>query len=308
MKTLQVIAPVYNESDCIEDFVSSVTSILNSLSEYDSSILLIENGSEDNSLELIKKLAQTNSRVKYLTLSKNFGMDGGILAGLATTNADLVVLMASDLQDDPIYIPIFLEKIEEGYENVFGIVKKRQGTNILRRINSQLFYLLASKLTAEMIPRNASDYRIITKKLYSELNKLQDSNLILRSSIAWLGFKSFGVEIIRPTRIGGKSKANTLRVLSIATKAILSNSYSLLRLASITGFLLSGFALISLIFTTLMFFTRGVPFPGFGTITSLLIMLFGILFLFIGILSEYVALIYEEVKNRPKFIINEIVD
>lgn len=305
MKSIQVIAPVYNESECIEEFVLRVFEVFSKLENYDCSLLLVENGSTDNSLEKIYRLALDIPNLEYIVLSRNFGMDGGIMAGLANTSADFAIIMASDLQDDPKYIPIFINEIEKGYENVYGIVKKRQGTGLIRKINSQLFYLFASKLTGNLFPRNASDFRIISRKVYLELNKINDSNFVLRSSIAWLGFKSTGVPIIRPPRVGGSSKANTLRVLTIAIRAILSNSYSLLRLASIIGLTLSGLSLISLIVTTILFFTKGVPFPGFGTITSLIILLFGIMFLLIGILSEYTALIYEEVKNRPRYIISE---
>ena len=305
MKTLEVIAPVFNEEDCIEEFITSVTSELLELRNYETSILLIENGSTSSSLSLIENAARKNKNLRFLKLSRNFGMDGALSAGLAHTNADLVVMMASDLQDDPAYIHEFIRKYEEGFDNVYGIVKKRKGVSLIRRINSQLFYLIAGKLTGSMIPRNASDYRLITRKVYTSVNSLSDSNRILRSLIAWVGFKSVGIEINRPPRLAGKSKAHTFKVLGIASKAILSNSYSLLRIASLLGIVLSITSVLSLFITTILFLTRGVPFPGFGTITSLIILLFGLLFLLIGILSEYVALIYEEVKNRPIYILDK---
>ena len=309
MKHLQVIAPVFNESEAIDEFVEKVNHELKKLSEYETSMLLVENGSTDDSFMKIKLLEKKYSNLKSIKLSRNFGMDGGLLAGISNTNADLVILMASDLQDDPAYFREFLDLYEKGFDNVYGIVKRREGTNPIRRLNSQLFYSIIYKLSDSRIPKNASDYRLLSKKAYKALLKTANGNFVFRTSVPWIGFRSSGIEIIRPPRKRGISKANTKRVLGIALKAILSNSYAPLRFTTILGFTLSGVSLLSLIATSILFIFRGVPFPGFGTIVSLSLLLFGLTFLFLGIISEYLALVYEEVRKRPNFIIdNEIED
>lgn len=308
MKTIDVIAPVYNEEECIVEFVSQLILVFGSETKYDFRLILVENGSTDTSYELIRHLSETDPRIACIKLTRNFGMDGGITAGLNYATADAVIFMASDMQDPPRVIPLFLRKWEEGFDNVFAIVSKRIGTSIIRKMNSQIFYLLANRLTKNTIPRNVSDFRLLSRKAYETLRGLEEANRVIRGLVGWMGFKSVGIRINRPARFAGASKAHTWPVIGLGVRAILSHSYAPLRLISVLGVVLSAFSLVSLIITTILFIFHGVPFPGFGTIVSVIILLFGILFLMLGIISEYLALVYEEVKKRPSFLIDEITN
>lgn len=308
MKTVDVIAPVYNEEDCLREFVGQLLQVFDSEPNYKFRVLLIENGSTDASWALINELSKSDCRVSSIKLTRNFGMDGGITAGLEFATADAVVLMASDLQDPPTAIPLFLRKWEEGFDNVFAIVNKRVGISVIRRMNSQIFYWLANKMASNAIPRNVSDFRLLSRKAYETLRGLREANRVIRGLVGWMGFKSVGLRIDRPPRYGGSSKAHTWRVIGLGVRAILAHSYAPLRMISITGLALSVMSLISLITTTILFVFRGVPFPGFGTIISVIILLFGILFLMLGIISEYLALVYEEVKRRPSFLVDEKIN
>jgi dolichol-phosphate mannosyltransferase len=234
-------------------------------------------------------------------------MDGGITAGLNHASGDAAVLMAADLQDPPELISQFINKWEEGYENIYGIVTKRGGTNIIRRMNSQLFYLLANRLTGGIIPRNVSDYRLIDRKVYQAINKMEERNRFVRGLFAWAGFKSTGIEFERPPRFAGKSNADTLKVLELALKGIFAHSYIPLSFITIIGIAVSVLSFLFLISVVIRAFVWGVPFPGFGTIMSVLLLLFGFLFIVLGIIGQYIGLIYEEVKQRPNYIVKEKV-
>lgn len=308
MKTIDVIAPVYNEEDCIVEFASQLILVFDSETKYDFRLILVENGSTDTSYELIRQLSETDPRIACIKLTRNFGMDGGITAGLKCATADAVIFMASDLQDPPMSIPLLLRKWEEGFDNVYAIVSKRLGISVIRKINSQIFYWLANKLTKNAIPRNVSDFRLLSRKAYETLRGLEEANRVIRGLVGWMGFKSVGIKINRPPRFAGASKAHTWPVIGLGVRAILSHSYAPLRLISILGVVLSALSLVSLISTTILFVFHGVPFPGFGSIISVIILLFGILFLMLGIISEYLALIYEEVKKRPSFLIDEKIN
>ena len=308
MKTVDVIAPVYNEEDCLREFASQMLQVFDLEKEYEFRLILVENGSTDSSWTIINELSKNENRISCVKLTRNFGMDAGITAGLEFASADAVVLMASDLQDPPSAIPLFLRKWEEGFDNVFAIVSKRVGITIIRKMNSQIFYWLANKMAGHAIPRNVSDFRLLTRKAYETLRGLREANRVIRGLVGWMGFKSIGIRVDRPPRFGGTSKAHTWRVVGLGVRAILAHSYAPLRLISLTGVALSLISLISLVTTSILFIFHGVPFPGFGTIISVIILLFGILFLMLGIISEYLALVYEEVKRRPLFLIDEKIN
>jgi dolichol-phosphate mannosyltransferase len=232
-------------------------------------------------------------------------MDGGLTAGLEFVSGDACVLMTADLQDPPEMISVFLRKWEEGYENIYGVVKKRIGTNFIRKINSKLFYWFANKLSGNAIPENASDFRLVDKKVYLAVKGMTEKNRFIRGLFAWAGFNSIGVPMERPPRFAGISNATTFKVIDLAIKGIFSHSYKPLRFISLIGLGISVLSIISLIPLSWYWIVAGVPFAGFGSIAALIIGAFGLQTLMMGILSEYIALIYEETKNRPNFIVSE---
>jgi polyisoprenyl-phosphate glycosyltransferase len=232
-------------------------------------------------------------------------MDGGLTAGLSLVDGDACVLMAADLQDPPEMIPTFIRQWESGWENVYGIVTKRTGTKLLRKINSALFYKLAGYLTDGKIPKNASDFRLVDRRVYLAVREMHERNRFVRGLFGWVGFKSVGVPMVRPERYGGISNAKTSVVLDLAFKGIFAHSHKPLRLITIMGLAISALAFLAVPILAVIWFTLGVPFAGFGTLISVILLAFGVQIVLIGILSEYVGLIYEEVKGRPNFIISE---
>ena len=307
-KSIAIVIPAYNEEDCIDELAKRLIQVFSVEINYNFEVIIIENGSKDTTWEKLIKISTEDDRFKVVKLSRNFGMDGGLTAGLDLVNSDACVFMTADLQDPPETISEFIRLWENGYENIFGIIGKREGTSILRRFNSQIFYWLASKLSSGNIPRNVSDFRLLDRKVYESLRTLKERNRFLRGMTAWVGFKSVGVVIQRPPRFAGESKAFTWKVIDFAFKGIFAYSYKPLRLITISGFVLFTFSILSLIGLTAFWLIRGVPFPGFGSLFALIVLVWGGIALMIGILSEYVGLIYEEVKARPSYIVSEKIN
>ena len=307
-KLISLIVPAYNEEDCVDELFSRLDAVFATEPKYDFEVVIVENGSIDSTWVKLQAIAQKDSRFKILKLSRNFRMDGGLTAGLDYIKGDACVLMTADLQDPPELIPQFLRYWEQGYENIFGVITKREGTGPIRTMNSKLFYWLAGKLTDGRIPRNASDFRLVDRKVYEAVKGMTERNRFVRGLFAWAGFNSIGVPMERPPRFGGVSNAHTLKVLDLAFKGIFAHSYKPLRLITVFGFILSGISFISIIPLFFLWLFVGVPFAGFGTLVGLFLLVFGIVSLMLGILSEYVGLIYEEVKARPNYVVSEFLE
>jgi dolichol-phosphate mannosyltransferase len=307
-KSIGVVIPAYNEEDCVTELTRRLTAVFEKEMNYNFEVYLIENGSKDATWEKLQSISKIDNRFKIIRLSRNFGMDGGLTAGLDLLDTDACVFMTADLQDPPETISEFIRLWESGYENIFGIIGERDGTGLIRRMNSQMFYWLASKLSSGNIPKNVSDFRLLDRKVYESLRTLKEKNRFIRGMSAWVGFRSVGIVIKRPPRFAGTSKAFTWKVLDFAFKGIFAYSYVPLRLITITGFLLFFFSIFTLLGLTAFWLIRGVPFPGFGSLIGLILLVWAGITLMIGILSEYVGLIYEEVKNRPNYIVTDKIN
>jgi dolichol-phosphate mannosyltransferase len=303
-RLISIVVPAYNESDCVEELARRLKSVFDMEPNYEFECVIIENGSEDDTFVKLEKIHNSDSRFKIVQLSRNFRMDGGLTAGLSLVKGDACVLMTADLQDPPELIPEFIRLWESGFENVYGLVTRRDGTSWIRAVNSKLFYWLAAKLTSGKITKDASDFRLVDRRVYEAVNSMAERNRFVRGLFSWVGFKSIGVEMVRPPRFGGVSNAHTLKVLDLAFKGIFAHSSVPLRLITLLGFLLSAIALLTLgvyVVAAVMF---GVPFNGFGTLVSIALGGLAITTLLLGVIGEYVGLVYEEVKQRPNYVIS----
>ena len=303
---ISIVIPIFNEADNLIELAKQLSKVFDTNLSYDFEVLLVENGSVDQSFEISQQISTQDNRFKIIKLSRNFGCDGAITAGLSYAAGDAAVIMAGGLQDPPVLINQFIKKWQAGYENIYQIVSKRTGTSFIRRVNSQFFYYIVNLMTGGVIPKNVSDFRLIDRKVYTVINKMHERNRFIRGLFAWSGFKSVGIPFPRPERFKGESKANTLTVLSLALRSIFAYSYIPLKVITWVGVILSLFAFILLTTTFIEYFLYGLPFVGYGSIMSVVLLMFGFLFMFLGIIGKYIGLIYEEVKKRPNFIISEV--
>lgn len=304
-KLISIIVPAYNEEACVEELARRLALVFDANPKYDFEAIIVENGSIDRTWELLQQIYKRDNRFKTIQLSRNFKMDGGLTAGLHYARGDAAVLMTADLQDPPELISEFIQMWEEGYENIYMVVNKRTGTGPIRTFNSKAFYWLAGKLTDDKIPKNASDFRLVDRKVYEAVRRMDERNRFVRGLFAWVGFQSIGIEADRPERFGGESKAHSLKVIDLAFKGIFSHSYVPLKLIMLSGLATSFFSALALMIYTVNWLLRGVPFAGFGTIVALVLLLFGVLAFMLGLIAEYIGLIYEEVKQRPNYLIKE---
>lgn len=303
-KRISIVVPAYNESDCIDELGSRLGTVFDGLPQYDFEAIIVENGSQDDTYEKLLAVRERDPRFQIVKLARNFNMDGGLTAGLSYATGDAAILMTADLQDPPEVIPDFIAKWEEGYAHVHGVVTDRVGMGPVRKFNSALFYFLANKLTDGRLPRNVSDFRLIDRRIVDTINSMEERNRFMRGLFAWVGYPTTGVEHERPPRHGGDSKFANIAVFGFAVRGILAHSYVPLRIISGLGILLSALSALALVALTVRAVFWGVPFPGFGTLIGVMILMFGILFSILGVLAEYVGLIYEEVKQRPNFVVD----
>ena len=306
-KLISVVTPVYNEQDNVGELATRLQAVFADNPAYDFEVIAVENGSADHTFARLAAVHDQDARFKVVRLSRNFGADGGVSAGLSNASGDAAVIMSADLQDPPELITEFISAWEQGHDNVYQIVTKREGTGLIRRMNSQAFYWLINAMTGGLFPRNVSDFRLVDRQVYQTINDMKEHNRFMRGMFYWAGFSSVGIEHARPPRFAGESKANFRTVLALAIKGILSYSYLPLRFITYMGLIVSAFAFVFLVYIVVEAFAKGVPFAGFGTIMGVMLLMFGFLFTMLGVVAEYVGLIYEEVKQRPNFVVRETI-
>ncbi|MGQ0823975.1 MAG: glycosyltransferase family 2 protein [Actinomycetota bacterium] len=303
---VSVAIPAYNESDNLDELASRLQAVFATLAEkYDFEVVICENGSQDDTYDKLLKIREKDPRFKIVQLVRNFHMEGGMGAALAHVSGDACLIMSADLQDPPEMIPTLIEQWEQGYENVYTVITKRHGEGRFRRGMAQLFYWVINKVSDTPVPRNASDFRLVSKPAYEAFNALPERNRMVRALWGWLGFRSIGVEYERLPRSGGNSKFKPFATAGFAVRGILSSSYTPLKAIPLLGAGLSMLSFVALGGMVVRAFVWGVPFPGFGTIVSLMLLLFGFLFLLLGVVSEYIGMIFEESRQRPGYLIRQ---
>jgi Glycosyltransferases involved in cell wall biogenesis len=304
-RLISIVIPAYNEEEVVDELKRRLQSMMDDNPRYDFEVIIVENGSFDSTYDKLLKIHAEDSRFKILQLSRNFRCDGGITAGLQYVSGDAAVIMMADLQDPPELIPQFLEKWEEGYDIVYTVVLKRNGTGLARRFFSVMFYKIIGVLTDRTIPENASDFRLIDRRVYETVNRMNERNRMLRGIITWTGFKQYAINYERPPRFAGESKAAFVQVFKLALDGIFSFSYIPLKLTTYLGFIISVLSFIMIIVELALFVLYGREVPGFTTLIITILFLFGMLFMILGIIGEYIARIYDEVKQRPNYIVKK---
>ena len=309
-KTLDIVTSGLNEEECIPELYRRIVVVLENYPEITWRLIICDNGSSDNTWKEISRLSQNDSRIIGLRLARTFSFDNGLTCGLDHADAEAVILMASDLQDPPEVFIEFLNRYQDGFDQVVARVIKKDHVPPLRRVLSKYFYKIANSITKDMIPKDVSDFRLLSRSAYIAARSLRERNRFLRGLIAWTGFNTAYIEIDRPERFAGNSvflNVKLLRIIQWASSAIFSHTSLPLELVTLVGITSSVLSALATLIFSIIWFVNGVPFAGYGTIVGLLSVGFSLVLLSIGILAQYLALIYEEVKQRPLYIISEKV-
>lgn len=309
MKTLDIITSAYNEEDCLPELFNRLDAISQLESNYQFRFIVIDNGSQDKTWSLIKEKTRSDSRFTGIKMSRNFALDAAFTCGLDRADSDLAIIMTSDLQDPPEAIPLLLRQYEGGYDQVLAKITNRGTVPLIRRKLSSSFYKIANFMTGGLLPESVSDFRLVSRPCYEAIRTLRESHRFIRGLGSWVGFKTTHIEIERPPRFAGESKwlgTSLVRVVVQGFQSIFA--YSTLPLAWVSIFgvfasLLSVFALTGL---TIFWILLGVPFAGFGSIIAAIVLCFSITILVLGVIAQYIGLIYEEVKHRPLYLVSEV--
>lgn len=304
-KLISVCVPAYNESENVNELTRRLGVVADSLNEsYDFEFIICENGSSDDTFAKLVEARERDSRVKIIRLARNFWAEGALTAALAHASGDAAVLMYADLQDPPEYIPEFLRAWELGAKNVYAVVANRTGESRFRRMLAGLYYAVIDRLSERPVPRNVSDFRLVDRDAYVTYLRMPERYRPMRLMWAWMGFQSQAVQTERPARSGGKSNFRFFSTAHSAVRTILSQTRTPLVAIPVMGLGCFGFSVALLCYEIARAIAWGVPFGGFGTIVSVVLLLFSLLFFFLWLVSEYVGLIYEEVRHRPLYIVS----
>lgn len=303
--SISVVIPIFNEEECIPELVHRLSDVMDGESDIAWRVVLVDNGSTDQSADLIRDACDSDDRFASVRLVRNFGTEGGILAGLSVVDGDAAVTMQADLEDPPELIPQMIAAWRAGSSHVYGRVASRDDLSLFRRTLTAVYYKLASWLTNEIVTPNASDFRLMDRSLYRLVVSIRERNVFLRGLVNWARFPSTGIDFDRGSRFAGQTKFSVTKTVPFAFRGILAQSPKPLRLFTALGFIVSGLSALALMVLCIRALFFSVSFPGFGTIVGLQFLFFGFTTLFIGLVSEYVALIYDEVRPRPQFIIDD---
>ncbi len=302
-KRISLIFPVYNEEQVLPLLYTRVCRLIDQL-EYDVEVILVNDGSKDGSLALMKKFHEEDPRFKIVDFSRNFGHQVAITAGIDFSTGDAVILLDADLQDPPELLPQFLQKWEEGHHVVYAIRKTRQ-EHALKRLAYLMFYRLLQKISNIQIPLDAGDFCLMDRIVVDTLKGMQERNRFVRGLRSWAGFDQIGLEYDRDKRQGGEIKYTMSKLMKLAFDGIFSFSYFPLQIASYTGIIVSCASFLGILVYLYKKLVIGGEPQGFPTLVILVLFMGGIQLLSLGVIGEYIGRIYDEVKSRPTYIIRK---
>ncbi len=302
---ISILLPIYNEAQILPTLYQRLSATL-TLLPHEVEMVFVNDGSQDDSLSLMKELRRKDPRVRIISLTRNFGQQMAFSAGLRHAQGDAVILMDADLQDPPDLIPRLLEKAEEGWDVVYA-VRKRRKENLLKRTAYALFYRVLSRVSRPRIPVDSGDFSLVNRRVVDLINRMPERVRFLRGLRSWVGLKQTSLEYDRDPRFAGRPRYTLWKLILLALDEVVAFSYTPLRLASLLGFCSPGLAILGiLVFACFRLFTH-IFIPGYTSIVIAILFMGSVQLLTVGILGEYVARIYEEVKQRPPYIIDELV-
>ena len=303
---ISVVAPVFNEAELLPAFCEEMRRVLEEMGE-PWEIILVNDGSRDASLEIMRQQHARDPRVKTLSFSKNFGGQLAITAGLDHARGDAVVIIDADLQDPPVIVKELVARWREGYEVVYAQRSSRAGETFFKRLTAAVYYRLIRGIANVDIPLDTGEFRLLDRKAADALRGIREQHRYLRGLAAWIGFKTIAVPYERAARTAGETKYTLSKMLRLAVDGITNFSYLPLQLASYLGFGIAGLSLVAILATIFvrLFVAGGHELAGQATTLVSVLFLGGIQLIFLGVIGEYLGRIYDEVKRRPLYIVSE---
>ncbi|WP_386067036.1 glycosyltransferase family 2 protein [Tahibacter sp. UC22_41] len=303
MKQLAVVVPAYNESEGLREFQRRLGLVFDSL-DLDCSVLYVDDGSRDDTWDVMESLRTADPRVATLKLSRNFGKELALTAGIDHVDADAVVVIDADLQDQPELIPEFVARWREGYDVVYGTRSNRAGETALKKLTSAAFYRVMEKMSDVPVPRDTGDFRLMSRRVVDALKLLRERQRFMKGLFTWVGFRQTAIVYDRDPRFAGDSKWNYWKLWNFALEGITSFSSFPLRLATYVGFLA---ALVAFVFGLIVFVKAlafGDPVRGYPSLMVVVLFLGGAQLMALGMIGEYLGRTYVESKQRPLYFVD----
>lgn len=302
-RALSIVIPVYNEQEIVPILYRRLRATLSSLPE-SSEIIFVNDGSTDDTLKELALLHQEDQSVRVIDLSRNFGKEVAVTAGLDFANGDAVVVIDADLQDPPELIPELVSKWRDGFDNVYAVRQRRDGESWLKRMTAHFFYRTLRRISKTAIPEDTGDFRLMSRRAVEALKCLREQNRFMKGLFAWVGFPQTAIYYVRDPRLAGKTTWNYWKLWNFAIEGITSFSYFPLQLATFFGVITALFAFGHAAFIFANTVVYGNPVPGYPSLMVAILFLGGIQLICLGILGEYLARTYSESKRRPLYFIN----
>ena len=308
-KKISLVVPMYYEEKVVDECYNRLTEVLTKLENYDYDIIFINDGSKDKTLELLEKIASKDKNIKILSFARNFGHQAAVTAGLQYVSGDAIVIIDADLQDPPELIPDMLKYWEEGNQVIYGKRKSREGESAFKLLTAKMFYKTLNALSDVEIPKDTGDFRLVDREVVDVINSLPEHNKFLRGLFSWVGFKQMPYEYERKERFAGETKYPLKKMLKLASDGIISFSTKPLKAVGILGICCITISFIIMIYAILSYIFKWNNLSAGWTSLMVTITFFsGAQLLSMWIMSEYIARIYEESKERPQYIIEKKVN
>ena len=305
MKKVSILIPCYNEESSLPALNDALQELMASNNQYEWEILMVNDGSLDSTIDVIKELRAKDSRICYIDLSRNFGKENAMLAGFDHVTGDCMVIMDADLQNPPHVIPEMLRKWEEGYDDVYGQRLTRGKEGWLRKRFTKMYYSMLQKSSRVEVLPNVGDFRLLDRKCIEELKRLRETQRYTKGMYCWIGFKKTFVPFETADRMEGESSMKFSTLVNLAIDGITSFTTLPLRISTIVGIITSLLSFVYLIYILFRTLIWGDPVQGFPTLIIIMLFLGGFLLLSLGIIGEYLGRIFYETKNRPVYVIGE---
>lgn len=305
MKKVSILVPCYNEEASLPALYDALHGLMEANKQYDWEVLLVNDGSRDRTMEVIKELRAKDSRICYIDLSRNFGKENAMLAGFDHVTGDCMVIMDADLQHPPHVVPEMLKKWEEGYDDVYGQRLTRGKESWLRKRFTKMYYSMLQKASRVEVLPNVGDFRLLDRKCIEELKRLRETQRYTKGMYCWIGFKKTSVPFETQDRVAGESHMSYSTLLSLATDGLTSFTVTPLKLSVYFGFLISIVAFIYLFYVLCKAIVYGDPVAGYPTLVILVLFFGGLQLISLGIIGEYLGKIYYETKSRPAYVVSE---
>lgn len=301
---LSIVVPFFNESPNVERFFERLLPVLDGI-RLNWEVICINDGSRDDTLDKLIAIHQREARIKVIGLSRNFGKEQALSAGLAYAEGDVVIPIDADLQHPPELIPAMLDKWREGYDVVFAVRSQRTGQGLLSKLFAKAFYWVFDKLSEVPLPREAGDFRLLDRKVVEVINAMPERTRFMKGIFAWVGFRQIGIPYEQEERRFGESKWGFLNLLRFGFDGLVAFSDYPLRIWAVIGSIISGFAFLYIVVRLIRTLIYGIDVPGYESIIVIVLFLGGVQLITLGILGHYLGRVFNEVKGRPLFIVRD---